>query len=95
MFQRLVLGAMAVAGATAAELRPVSGFGDNPTNIEMYEYVPDNLAESPAIIVNVSYAVPFVTLRRVIPALAAVLTLSRRCTGAAAKPLGGSKTTPN
>lgn len=74
MFQRLVLGAMAVVGATAAELRPVSNFGDNPTNIEMYEYVPDNLAESPAVIVNVSYAGPFVTLHRVIPALPAMLT---------------------
>ena len=39
--------------AAAAELRQVTNFGENPTNIQMYEYVPDTLAENPAVIVNV------------------------------------------
>lgn len=56
---RLLLGAMAGAGAMAAELRAVSDFGENPTNIEMYEYVPDTLADQPAIIVNVSYTTQY------------------------------------
>lgn len=49
----LLLGAMAVTRAMAAELRADSDFGENPTNIEMYEYVPDTLADQLAIIVNV------------------------------------------
>lgn len=58
MLSYLALTAIAVAGVTAAELRPVSDFGENPTNIEMYEYIPDTLADSPSIIVNVSYTAP-------------------------------------
>ena len=48
----------------AAELRQVSDFGENPTNIQMYEYVPDTLAEQPAIIVNVSYSTAHFTISR-------------------------------
>ncbi|KAK2769978.1 hypothetical protein FQN53_005792 [Emmonsiellopsis sp. PD_33] len=41
--------------AAAADLTPVTNFGDNPTNVEMYIYVPDTLAENPAIIVALHY----------------------------------------
>ena len=53
-FSQLFLGATMALGAAAAQLRQVTNFGENPTNIQMYEYVPDQLAEKPAIIVNVS-----------------------------------------
>lgn len=48
------IAATTASVAVAAELRQVSDFGENPTNIEMYEYVPDTLADQPAIVVNVS-----------------------------------------
>ena len=54
----LLLGAAMTAAATAAELAPVADFGENPTNIQMFQYVPDTLGESPAIIVNVSHLEP-------------------------------------
>lgn len=45
----------ALAGlASGASLQPVSNFGDNPTGLQMYIYVPDNVAASPAVIVAVS-----------------------------------------
>jgi hypothetical protein len=37
-----------------ASLQAVASFGTNPTNIQMYIYVPDKLATKPAIIVAVS-----------------------------------------
>ncbi|KAK2768215.1 hypothetical protein FQN54_000067 [Arachnomyces sp. PD_36] len=55
-FNYLVAG-IAVLGSTAhgAELTQVTDFGDNPTNVEMYIYVPDNLAPNPALIVAMHY----------------------------------------
>lgn len=45
----------ALAGlAQSASLQQVSNFGDNPTGLQMYAYVPDKLAASPAVIVAVS-----------------------------------------
>ncbi|KAK4247902.1 Alpha/Beta hydrolase protein [Corynascus novoguineensis] len=42
----------ALAGlASGASLQPVSNFGDNPTGLQMYIYVPDRVAASPAVIV--------------------------------------------
>nr|API68922.1 feruloyl esterase B1 [Thermothelomyces thermophilus] len=42
----------AMAGlAAGASLQPVTNFGDNPTGLQMYVYVPDKVAVSPAIIV--------------------------------------------
>ncbi|KAK2802089.1 hypothetical protein FQN50_007453 [Emmonsiellopsis sp. PD_5] len=41
--------------AAAADLTPVTNFGDNPTNVEMYIYVPDTVAENPGIIVALHY----------------------------------------
>ncbi|KAI5919184.1 carbohydrate esterase family 1 protein [Camillea tinctor] len=38
-----------------AALQQVTGFGANPSNTKMYIYVPDKLAESPAIIVAIHY----------------------------------------
>jgi hypothetical protein len=43
----------AVSLASGAELRQVTEFGENPTKIQMYEYVPEKVADSPPVIVNV------------------------------------------
>lgn len=51
---QLFLAAATATVAMAADLRQVSDFGENPTDVLMYEYVPDKLAEQPAIIVHVS-----------------------------------------
>ena len=40
--------------ALGATLKPVTSFGENPTSIQMYIYVPDKLATKPAVIVAVS-----------------------------------------
>jgi acetylxylan esterase len=53
--------ALAIAGvalapqASAASLVQVSNFGANPTNLQMYEYVPNTVAAHPAILVAVHY----------------------------------------
>lgn len=53
----LALGAVLVATrpAAAASLTRVTGFGANPTNLNMYLYVPDNVAARPAMLVLVHY----------------------------------------
>ncbi|KAK2787845.1 Feruloyl esterase B [Onygenales sp. PD_12] len=43
--------ACSAASTWAASLEQVSDFGENPTNIRMFTYVPDNVAANPAIIV--------------------------------------------
>jgi poly(3-hydroxybutyrate) depolymerase len=49
------LGFLASATAVlAASLQQVRDFGKNPTNLQMYIYVPDKLAASPPVIVAVS-----------------------------------------
>lgn len=49
-----VIRLLAVTGsALGASLQAVTNFGTNPTNIQMYIYVPDKLAAKPAIIVAV------------------------------------------
>jgi poly(hydroxyalkanoate) depolymerase family esterase len=61
---RLVVGAVAVLGltalgpaepASAASLQRVTNFGTNPSNLNMYVYVPDRVAARPAILVAVHY----------------------------------------
>ncbi|KAL1744633.1 carbohydrate esterase family 1 protein [Schizophyllum fasciatum] len=50
--------ATVLAGASvarAASLQQVTNFGDNPTGVQMYIYVPDRLAASPPIIVAMHY----------------------------------------
>jgi poly(hydroxyalkanoate) depolymerase family esterase len=51
------LAAILVSGspAMAASLTRVTGFGTNPTNLNMYVYVPANLAPRPALLVLVHY----------------------------------------
>lgn len=39
----------------AGSLEQVTDFGDNPTNVGMYIYVPNNLASSPGIVVAIHY----------------------------------------
>ncbi|MFE7871230.1 PHB depolymerase family esterase [Micromonospora humida] len=41
--------------ATAATLTRVTGFGNNPTNLNMYLYAPNNLAPRPALLLLVHY----------------------------------------
>ncbi|WP_184989302.1 extracellular catalytic domain type 1 short-chain-length polyhydroxyalkanoate depolymerase [Sphaerisporangium rubeum] len=41
--------------ATAASLTRVTGFGNNPTNLNMYIYVPDRVAARPALLLLVHY----------------------------------------
>lgn len=47
--------ATSAATCLAASLQEVTNFGDNPTNIQMYIYVPDQLAANPPVIVAVRY----------------------------------------
>ena len=55
MFIRTFLGLAATAATSlGASLQQVDTFGANPTNIQMFIYVPDNLAPNPAVIVAVS-----------------------------------------
>ncbi|MFC3492918.1 extracellular catalytic domain type 1 short-chain-length polyhydroxyalkanoate depolymerase [Glycomyces rhizosphaerae] len=42
---------MAPKAAQAAQLTPITEFGDNPGNLEMYVYVPDNVSANPPIVV--------------------------------------------
>ncbi|MDG4856616.1 PHB depolymerase family esterase [Streptomyces sp. T-3] len=55
----LLMAAMSVllggGSAEAASLTRVTGFGTNPTNLNMYMYVPDNVAARPALLVLVHY----------------------------------------
>lgn len=42
-----------ITSVCAADLTQVTDFGENPGNDEMYIYVPDTLAESPAVVLAV------------------------------------------
>ncbi len=54
MLLRTVLGLAAAAETClGASLQQVSSFGNNPTKIQMYIYVPDKVAAKPAVIVAV------------------------------------------
>ncbi|MEU6415464.1 PHB depolymerase family esterase [Microbispora sp. NPDC046933] len=46
---------LATRPAAAASLTRVTGFGTNPTNLNMYLYVPDRVAARPALLVLVHY----------------------------------------
>ena len=50
-----VLTLLAPQPAAAAGLTRITGFGNNPTNLNMYLYVPDHLASRPALLVLVHY----------------------------------------
>jgi poly(hydroxyalkanoate) depolymerase family esterase len=53
----LVAGAVLLTpgSAAAATLTRVTNFGNNPTNLNMYVYVPDSVAPQPALLVLVHY----------------------------------------
>ena len=54
----LAVAALAIPAATpafAASLTRVTNFGNNPTNLNMYVYVPSNRAAHPALLVLVHY----------------------------------------
>lgn len=45
---------LALASSVCGALQQVTGFGTNPTNVQMYISVPSKVATNPAIIVAVS-----------------------------------------
>lgn len=45
----------AASSALAQQLQRVNGFGTNPTNVEMYLYVPNRLAAKPPVLVAMHY----------------------------------------
>lgn len=47
----LITTLFAMAPASAASLVEISGFGQNPSNLRMHVYAPDNMAASPPILV--------------------------------------------
>jgi len=52
----IVMTAVFTAGpAAAASLTRVTGFGNNPSNLNMYIYVPNNVAARPALLVAIHY----------------------------------------
>ncbi len=52
----VVIAALATAQpAEAATLTRVTGFGNNPTNLNMYVYVPNNVSSRPALLVAIHY----------------------------------------
>ncbi len=51
----VAVGLTIATPASAASLVQVTNFGTNPTNLGMYEYVPNNVAAHPAILVAVHY----------------------------------------
>jgi acetylxylan esterase len=66
MRRRLLAGAVALAAAitgafilarpaAAASLTEITGFGNNPSNLRMYAYVPNTVQARPAILVAVHY----------------------------------------
>ena len=46
---------VAATPAAAASLVEVTNFGTNPSNLRMHLYVPDNVAQRPAVLVAVHY----------------------------------------
>jgi endo-1,4-beta-xylanase len=46
---------LAAQPASAASLTRVTGFGNNPSNLNMYTYVPDRVAARPALLVAIHY----------------------------------------
>jgi len=48
------LSLMALANSAFGALQQITGFGSNPTNLQMYISVPAKVAANPAIIVAVS-----------------------------------------
>jgi endo-1,4-beta-xylanase len=46
---------LAAQPASAATLTRVTGFGDNPSNLNMYTYVPDRVAARPALLVAIHF----------------------------------------
>lgn len=52
---RTAAPAAAPTVAPAAALTEVTGFGTNPSNLQMYLYVPDSVTANPAVVVAVHY----------------------------------------
>lgn len=54
LFRSMFVLAASAAVASCASLEQVTNFGANPTDIQMFIYVPDEVVTSPAVIVAVS-----------------------------------------
>jgi len=55
MHQLLFLSVLFWLGAQTASLVQVTNYGSNPSNTQMWIYVPDKLAQPPPIIVAIHY----------------------------------------
>lgn len=53
-----VVGLLASSSSVLGAFEQVSDFGDNPTSIQMFTYVPSNLATNPPVIVAASSSIP-------------------------------------
>lgn len=50
-----LIAVMVPKAASAAQLSQITDFGNNPSNIEMYLYVPDNLPPEPAMVLGIHW----------------------------------------
>jgi hypothetical protein len=78
-----VTALLASAGSAMGALQQVTGFGSNPTNIQMFISVPAKIATNPAIIVAVSACIVKFHSKF-------SLTVSSSCTHVAAQHLNGT-----
>jgi hypothetical protein len=78
-----VTALLASAGSAMGALQQVTGFGSNPTNIQMFISVPAKVATNPAIVVAVSPCSAECHLN-------SPLTVLSSCTHAAAQHLNGT-----
>ena len=85
MLRSLFLSALAATTALCASLQQVSNFGQNPSGIQMYIYVPDRLASNPAVVVSVR------KFRSRGEGAKVANTRTRSCTRAAAREPSGSR----
>ncbi|MEU0026901.1 PHB depolymerase family esterase [Streptomyces sp. NPDC006335] len=55
LFAAVPTASARTAAAPTATLTEITGFGTNPSNLQMYLYVPDNVTAHPAVVVAVHY----------------------------------------
>ncbi len=67
--------------AAGASLKQVTNFGENPSSIQMYIYVPDKVATKPAVIVAVSKSGRLVGLLRTKTSLSYILVVDQPPSG--------------
>src|SRR5688500_13216962 len=50
-----LIAVMNPSPASAAQLTQITNFGNNPSNLEMYVYVPDTVAPEPAMVLGIHW----------------------------------------